>query len=74
MNIHNSKTILDFVKKQRIVTSSEVAEFLKMSWNTADKYLSVMKWSGISEMFVPQMGLADGIIHVLYSKHKQKFV
>lgn len=37
-------------------------------------YLSVMKWSGISEMFVPQMGLADGIIHMLYSKHKQKFV
>jgi exopolyphosphatase/guanosine-5'-triphosphate,3'-diphosphate pyrophosphatase len=37
-------------------------------------YLSVMKWSEISEMFVPQMGLADGIIHVLYSKHKQTFV
>ena len=37
-------------------------------------YLSVMKWSGITEMFVPQMGLADGIIHVLYNKHKQTFV
>jgi exopolyphosphatase/guanosine-5'-triphosphate,3'-diphosphate pyrophosphatase len=37
-------------------------------------YLSVMKWSGITEIFVPQMGLADGIIHLLYSKHKQTFV
>jgi len=27
------------VKKKRIVTSSEVAQYLKVSWNTADKYL-----------------------------------
>jgi Mn-dependent DtxR family transcriptional regulator len=46
MKIHNSKTILDFVKKQRIVTSSEVAEFLKMSWNTADKYLLELALEG----------------------------
>ncbi|MDP4039918.1 MAG: winged helix-turn-helix transcriptional regulator [Candidatus Pacearchaeota archaeon] len=38
MNIHNKK-ILDFVKKKRVVTSSEIAKFLKISWNTADKYL-----------------------------------
>ena len=38
MNIHNNK-IIDFVKKKRIVTSSEVAKELKISWNTADKYL-----------------------------------
>ncbi|MBS3100298.1 DUF977 family protein [Candidatus Pacearchaeota archaeon] len=38
MNIHNNK-IIDFVKKKRIVTSSEVAQYLKVSWNTADKYL-----------------------------------
>jgi len=38
MNIHNKK-ILELMKKSRVVTSSEVAEFLKISWNTADKYL-----------------------------------
>jgi len=38
MSTHNKK-ILDFVKKQKIVTSSEVAKYLKVSWNTADKYL-----------------------------------
>lgn len=38
MKIH-SKKILDFVKKERVVTSSEVAKYLKVSWNTADKYL-----------------------------------
>lgn len=38
MNIHN-KRILDFVRKNKVVTSSEVAKYLEVSWNTADKYL-----------------------------------
>ena len=35
----HSKEILKLLKIKRIVTSSETAEFLKVSWNTADKYL-----------------------------------
>jgi Mn-dependent DtxR family transcriptional regulator len=38
MNIH-SKELLKFLKEKKVVTSSEVAKFLKISWNTADKYL-----------------------------------
>ncbi|MEK6873654.1 MAG: DeoR family transcriptional regulator [Nanoarchaeota archaeon] len=38
MNIHSSK-ITEYVKKNRVVTSSEVAKHFKISWNTADKYL-----------------------------------
>ena len=38
MKIHNKK-ILDFIKKVRVVTSSEISKYLKVSWNTADKYL-----------------------------------
>jgi len=38
MNIHNKK-ILEFLKKQRVITSSELAKFLGISWNTAEKYL-----------------------------------
>ncbi len=38
MNIHKKK-ILDFIKKKKVVTSSEVAKYLKISWNTAEKYL-----------------------------------
>lgn len=34
-------------------------------------YLSVMKWGGISKIYVPQIGLADGIIHVLYERYKR---
>ena len=38
MNTH-SKKILDLIKKERVVTSSEIAGVLGVSWNTAEKYL-----------------------------------
>jgi len=38
MNIH-SKKITEIIKKEKVVTSSEIAEKLKISWNTAEKYL-----------------------------------
>ncbi|OIO81800.1 hypothetical protein AUJ84_00180 [Candidatus Pacearchaeota archaeon CG1_02_32_132] len=38
MNIHR-KRVLDFIKSKIVVTSSEVTKYLKVSWNTADKYL-----------------------------------
>ncbi len=37
-------------------------------------YYSVMKWGNINHMHVPQLGLADGIIHVLYKKHKESYI
>ena len=37
MNIH--KKILVFLKEKRVITTSELAKFLKVSWNTAEKYL-----------------------------------
>ena len=39
MKSHNKSEILKFLKKKKVVTSSELAGFLKISWNTADKYL-----------------------------------
>lgn len=33
-------------------------------------YLSAMKWADIKKMYVPEIGLADGIIHLLYEKQK----
>ncbi len=35
-------------------------------------YLSVMKWAGIKKLYVPEIGLSDGIIHVLHERHKQQ--
>ena len=33
------KEILDYIKKERVATSSEIAKLLKVSWNTAERYL-----------------------------------
>ncbi len=38
MNIHNNK-ILSYIKSSKVVTSSEIAKFLNISWNTAESYL-----------------------------------
>ncbi len=38
MNRHKKK-ILELIGKKKVVTSSEIANYLKISWNTAEKYL-----------------------------------
>jgi len=38
MNIHRNK-ILSLIEKEKVVTSSEVAKFLGISWNTAERHL-----------------------------------
>ncbi|MEJ2719546.1 MAG: exopolyphosphatase [bacterium] len=35
-------------------------------------YLSVMKWSRAKIMYVPQFGLSDGMIHVLYDRYRAR--
>ncbi len=40
------KKILEFIKKERVITSSELAEELGVSWNTAEKYLMELIISG----------------------------
>ncbi|MBP1909879.1 Ppx/GppA phosphatase family protein [Methanolobus bombayensis] len=37
-------------------------------------YHSVMKWSDIGYMHVPKLGLAEGIVHVLYKKHMDNYI
>jgi len=40
MNIHRmKKDILKFIGEQRVVTTSEIANYLKISWNTSEKHL-----------------------------------
>jgi Mn-dependent DtxR family transcriptional regulator len=45
MNTHNEE-ILGLVKKEKVVTSNEVAEKLEVSWNTAEKYLLELALDG----------------------------
>jgi Mn-dependent DtxR family transcriptional regulator len=55
MNVH-SKKILSLIKKERVVTSSEVAGTLGVSWNTAEKYLLELIIDG-KVMKIKKMGV-----------------
>ncbi len=35
-------------------------------------YVNIMRWAAIDEIFVPKIGLADGLIHMLYDEIKEK--
>lgn len=35
-------------------------------------FLNTMKWAGIKKMYVPQIGLSDGLIHILYKRQHQR--
>jgi len=40
MKLHNLKNkILDFSRKDRVITTAEIAKKFEVSWNTAEKYL-----------------------------------
>jgi DeoR/GlpR family transcriptional regulator of sugar metabolism len=39
-------SIIKFIKKKKIVTSNEVAKFMRVSWNTADSDLKELLIEG----------------------------
>ena len=39
MDIHKERGILKLLGKEKVITSSELAKHLGISWNTAEKYL-----------------------------------
>ena len=39
MNTQIRKKILSYLGGEKVITSSELAKHLKVSWNTAEKYL-----------------------------------
>ncbi len=39
MNTQIKREILNLLGKENVITSSELAKHLKVSWNTAEKYL-----------------------------------
>jgi exopolyphosphatase/guanosine-5'-triphosphate,3'-diphosphate pyrophosphatase len=37
-------------------------------------YINVMRWADADEIFVPKIGLADGLIHILYEQVKNELI
>lgn len=52
MNVHNIKKVMQLVIEKRIVTSSEIAKIMKISWNTADSYLKELLIEGKVERMI----------------------
>ena len=58
--------------EERIVTMGLRPDRADVIVFAADVYLSAMKWGKISRIFVPQVGLSDGIVHLLYDRHRRR--
>ena len=39
MNVHNKEKVIKFLRESKVITSSELAKFLEISWNTAQNCL-----------------------------------
>jgi exopolyphosphatase/guanosine-5'-triphosphate,3'-diphosphate pyrophosphatase len=73
------KTVRDIHKlvsshslEERVVTLGLRPDRADVIVYAAEIYLSVMKWGRIDTIFVPQVGLADGIVHLLYERHRRR--
>ena len=67
----------DYFKEFSSFTVKERIENYKLREDRADVivpalqiYVNVMRWAGIEEIYVPKIGLADGLIHMLYDEIK----
>ena len=57
--------------EERIVTLNLRPDRADVVVFACDLYLSAMKWGRIRKMVVPEVGLADGIVHLLYNRHRR---
>lgn len=60
----------DFTLEDRITMLGLKPDRADVIVPASEIYLNVMKWSGTDEMHVPMLGLADGMVHVMYKKYK----
>lgn len=67
----------DYYKEFSSMTLSQRISLYKLREDRADVivpalliYINVMRWADAQEIFVPKIGLADGLIHTLYEEIK----
>jgi exopolyphosphatase/guanosine-5'-triphosphate,3'-diphosphate pyrophosphatase len=67
----------DYYKELSNVTLTDLINIYKLKEDRADVivpalqiYLNVMRWAGANEIYVPRIGLADGLIQHLYEEIK----
>jgi exopolyphosphatase/guanosine-5'-triphosphate,3'-diphosphate pyrophosphatase len=69
----------DFYKEFNTLSVAQRISLYKMREDRADVivpalliYINVMRWADCEEIYVPKIGLADGLIHILYEEVKNK--
>jgi exopolyphosphatase/guanosine-5'-triphosphate,3'-diphosphate pyrophosphatase len=69
----------DYYKEFSILSLSERISLYKLREDRADVivpalliYINIMRWADAQEIFVPKIGLADGLIHTLYEEVRLK--
>ncbi len=69
----------DYYKEFSTLTLSQRMSLYKLHEDRADVivpalliYINVMRWADAQEVFVPKIGLADGLIHMLYDEVSEK--
>ncbi|MBS4063710.1 MAG: ethanolamine ammonia-lyase reactivating factor EutA [Chitinophagaceae bacterium] len=67
----------DYLREMSSLTLEERMKQYKLREDRADVvvpalqiYVNVMRWADIEEIYVPKIGLADGLIHLLYEEVK----
>ena len=75
LSYKNIKSIYDTIKSYSLNDRIEVLglrpDRADVIVPAAEIFLSFMKWANIKKLYVPEIGLSDGIIHVLYEKQKR---
>jgi exopolyphosphatase / guanosine-5'-triphosphate,3'-diphosphate pyrophosphatase len=69
----------DFLQDLGSISIQQRMEQFKLREDRADVivpalqiYVNVMRWTDIDEIYVPKIGLADGLVHMLYDEIKEK--
>ncbi|MFL5788906.1 MAG: exopolyphosphatase [Flavisolibacter sp.] len=74
----NLELLRNYYKEFSSMTLSQRISLYKLREDRADVivpalliYINVMRWADSEEIYVPKIGLADGLIHILYDKIKK---
>lgn len=71
----NLELLRNYYKEFSSLTVAQRISYYKLREDRADVivpalliYINVMRWADAEEIFVPKIGLADGLIHILYDE------
>jgi exopolyphosphatase/guanosine-5'-triphosphate,3'-diphosphate pyrophosphatase len=65
-----SKSIRQYTFEERIYKLGLRPDRADVILPASKIFTSIMRWGNINHIYVPQIGLADGLVHILYQRYK----